>query len=342
MTCTDRLFEPDNHAADRPEWIEVSEQQAGSVLRLVRAHYDLDLEPAVEVRCAAGPNVNSMNFKAGSFLIKQVSYPEREEFHVFLPRLSAHLSSSGVPSVSLCRNRRGEPVTEVSASRAGVRDFLIVQPFLEGMFFSGGERQLVAAIATWQRMETVMPLLDSSGLHRERFKDWTPGNLLREGHAALSGAACDHSRCLYQNLQPFYEELLAIAADFEAAPHEFQSRSLRHFDLHPHNLLFEGDRLLAILDLDSFLQIPASTSLALMLYKLGRKALACRQMSLAEFRAVLPDCMSRVVLRRAVRVELLRRICTILQLHVREQDRRWDQDLVKHLRGLRETDQLFG
>ena len=123
---------------------------------------------------------------------------------------------------------------------------------------------------------------------------------------------------------------------------KLKTSNLHHYDLHPHNLIFKEDELVALVDLESVLRIQKEVCESFALYKLGRKSISKGLLSLDEFKEIANQKgFSLQELKPFIQAEILRRLLLILDLHFVRNNSRWNADFPKHLNSLKEIDLMF-
>ena len=121
-----------------------------------------------------------------------------------------------------------------------------------------------------------------------------------------------------------------------------ESSAIHHVDLHPHNLIFNGNQLAALVDLESFLHIQPEVCDSFALYKLGRKSITNGSIQVEDFKELCSEQgFNLSELRPYVESELIRRIFLILDLHLLRDNSEWNADFSKHLNSLNEIELMF-
>lgn len=331
------LFVPDNHAPDFPEYAPVPEDAAERMRGWLLRHYGGVFSGREAVLGLAGANINSNNFRVGNHYVKALKLRPGMDYVASFPEISTRLLSSGVPCAEFMPNSENASISRIEDGSG--THFLYVQRFIDAHYFRGSAREIDAVLPLLARMSGALASLRPTAGQREPYTSMDLGDTLD----AVSGALPPRSADPFDlNAAAVLPELREIAAEFDSVRAQMELSRLHHFDLHPHNLLLKGGHVAAILDLESFRALPFDVSVAFALFKLGRKAVASRNLTAAEFRERAAVRFDVGRLARYARFELARRITAVVCLHYLQGNRDWDQDLVKHLRGLREVDQLLG
>jgi hypothetical protein len=331
------LFVPDNHAPDLPAYAPAAEADAERLRGWLRSHYRRVFSGREAVLSLAGANINSSNFRVGDYYVKALAQRADMDYVETFPEIAARLRAGGVPCTEFVLNAVEAGVTRFQ--EGGATHFLYVQRFLDAHYFRGSVGEIDAVLALLAPMSAALAALSPTLGQREPYASLDLRGTLQAVAAALPPhAGNDFDR----HAAAVVPEALEIAAEFERLRSGSDFSRLHHYDLHPHNLLLSGGRVAAILDLESFRALPFELATAFTLFKLGRKAVASGTLLAAQFKARAAARFDLDRLRQFARIELARRITAVVSLHYLQANRDWDQDLVKHSRGLREAEQLLG
>lgn len=123
-----------------------------------------------------------------------------------------------------------------------------------------------------------------------------------------------------------------------------------HCDLHPHNFLFEEDKLKAIIDYDSVKLVPVGIALAFSTLKLCKQAMVYSEQQNPfelgqNFKEKLiqnlrTDCLGSDDFYTLALYEVMRRLCLIFDLNINN-DKRWNNILPVQLAHIIEAKHLF-
>lgn len=140
------------------------------------------------------------------------------------------------------------------------------------------------------------------------------------------------------DLQTYYEEFHSALVDEEHPEEDNLPRELTHYDFHPANAVFRGDRLAAILDLDSI-----ATD-----FRMQAVSFSCSRFAetwgiwhfLGAYNQVDPLTVDEIRLYPLfVRREAVRRINWIIRVNILEGRDLWRGELDKHLKSIQQTQQ---
>jgi hypothetical protein len=321
------LFFRDNHAADRlensaplPEHVELFDR--------VKAAYPKVFAEGGELRVLGGANINSRNFRFGRYYIKLLGDKADAEQVASLPAIAEALRAAGVPVGRFVPNRNSELISSN----------FYVQEWIPGDFYAGEPAQFEACLELLQRMKPALEAIAPVASQRKPFASWLPR---AEAAVLFTTLSLRHPDAFDAKVLEAQGMLLELADACERTHFEAKHVSLQHFDLHPHNLLFEGARPTAALDLESVRVMDWRVAAGFNLFKLGRKAISKGLLSGQEFRKRAGAAFPLEELYPFARMEIFRRILVVLREHYFGEGA-WDADLDKHLTGLKEARLMLG
>lgn len=330
-------FQKDNHAINEPVFIPVAREIRSGVLELIRSHYPGLVKDEVPIEVFEGPNISSTNYRVGKFYLKILLRKPGQE-HVFaFPQLALKLKAAGIPVGDFIQNKDGEFISEKDY-------FAYVQKFIRGQFYSGSLEEFNAMVDVLKQLEGALVGYRLAAVQRTAYVDsWVPletlpavSEILRD--KKLPSESTDGFDLL---VAEHIGAALEIAKRYEEEKQSWNFGELYHLDLHPHNLLFEKGKLKAVLDYEAFQAIPQQMSVGFALFKLGRKSISLKRMSIEQFKQLTERRFHLPELHAYVQIELVRRITIILKRHYLERNNILDSDLVKQIRGLKEIDLMF-
>ncbi len=147
--------------------------------------------------------------------------------------------------------------------------------------------------------------------------------------------------------------LMAEWENLSATPLTTGRTQAAHFDLHPHNLLFDGGQITAMLDFEACKVMPVGFALGFAALKQCRQAMTLqptagnpRLLGSLYTEHLLHSCPSAGEFARYLGdlavSEVLRRICVILRLNLEDGDKKWNKVLPVQIAHLYEARILFG
>lgn len=339
-----QLWAPDLFSDPVPRFASASDEAVARVHRLLGAHFRGLGMLEGEVLQPARAEVNSRNFalrtERGRYLLQcQEGSRDHLERVIGVAQWAREL---GLPLPRI------EPADDGCPLVAFDDGVWFAMEFVEGTHFSGAGKEcgstaevigcLRKALAGcppefWPTQPTLPPGEDEMMLAGEL-------EAARGSWEGILGA--DTARLLDHHWARVRAELEACVS---ASPQG--GNDLMHFDLHPHNLIMEGGKVRALIDLASFRRCDARTFVAFGLLKLMRQAVCWsggRDDEIQRVREVFQPALGDLDPGEAgvlARSEVVRRIFVLLGLSLREGDRSWNHVLPVHLRALDESRILF-
>lgn len=245
-----QLFQPNNHSAWQVVWSDVDEAQAEKVREFLRIHYGW--EQVTDIKKSGAWEVQSKNFRVTidehgtvrTVLVKKNPSGHTEGRLLFVEHALAYLKEQNLPVPEILPTQNQE--RHVSFDGANWQVFT----FMPGDYFQGTEAQL-QEVAKWiARLHVVLregPLLEEALAHGKAAKPWSV-----EAFAGLFEIASkknDEISHLLTSERVFLEEmirqLVSKKQDMAGAKRQVVRNSL-----HPHDVLFEGERLSALIDFE--------------------------------------------------------------------------------------------
>lgn len=304
------IFRRDAHSEIGPQWQLAAPDDAALVLDVLRRRFGIDAVGPVEQ--ATGGTINSRNYRVGS---AGVVVKRKTAIGAYAAALRvAEASKLFPPHLRACD---GAAYVEESDGIAW-----IAMRYVAGNTFGGFEFQYEAALSAVSELADRLATASALGL------------VVRP---VLDEAA------LY-----WCERVVGVGQYISRAEIvELRRRPLQvcHIDLHPHNMLFDGDWFASFLDVDSIQMALPAAAYGYAVFKLTRQHIVGGgvRLSLARQRVLagLVGCDLTVDGARAgATVEILRRIAYIVEAE-RRGPCAWRLDLPRHVTALAEIDELF-
>lgn len=353
-----QLFSPDLFSDPVPRFAPVSQAEADVIGSVLIEAYGARVGPVERLRRSGAIEVNSKNFavdaRRGRFLLKRLDAGKDLAAASEQLALQRWLAEQGLPVPSVVPGAKGELIVFGSGASWCLFDFV------EGEYFSGDEASLeptarvIGSLMAACGRASALGIVATAGVEYPSPDD--VGVLLRRA----SDRRADWADLFGVEEAALLEdewEFVGVIAERLAAPHgppRGEASRICHIDLHPHNLLLRGGRVVAVLDPDSYLRQPPQIALAFATYKLlrqhvvrhglGRSPLVVAERGrafVATIRAAadLPSQPGEIAL--AAKAEIFRRLLYILRSNVDAGDGTWNKVLPVHLAGLHEVDQIF-
>jgi len=329
------LFQKDNHASDAPSYTPAHPLDTKLVHTLLRLYYPH--VPPAEVFTIGKININAKNFRVGRYYVKLVPATPGSALILQVPLLQKLMQSKGIPVAEFVTSSTKEFVITVPAEGEQGALYMYVQHFIHAHFYTGIQTELEIGFELLKKQKDLFSSLSTGDWPKKPYLSWRPQALLAEIENMQSdGGTFD------TDVRAALPNLHVIADLFTRMRPALAFNECHHFDLHPHNLLFDDTGLRCVLDLESVVVVPYEIATTFNCFKLARKTVAMGYLPLKDMHTMVARYFDVATLYPFAQFELLRRITVILQLHYKEHNTKWDQDLHKHLAGLKEVEKLFG
>jgi Ser/Thr protein kinase RdoA (MazF antagonist) len=367
LTMASTLFAADQFTETRPRFGHCTKTTEAALKRIVDANYRSlgELTSAAQIgplgiEQAHTKDANSLNFHvafaAAEYLLKIVLRPD----------ILADLNQQ----IAICRwlYERGLPVAEPIASDHGddiidldgeLSGKIYMLRFVEGEYFSGAQEEIATtARAVGGLMDVLASLPPKLSLNRFRppyFEDreieyfehlqasrdqWT--TVFGPNDASVL-AAC------WETIERDFHEISGSLTMLNSQPSQ-----TTHFDLHPHNMLLQDGKIVALLDFDACYQLPAALGIGFSASKLLKRVATSRQQAprpgtLADdvycfFQAMAESNPrnggDRNLLRLFAKAETLRRLLSVCRRKAAGMPQVW-HGISTHAPALEEIDILF-
>lgn len=345
-------FEPDVFSNSVPIWTLVEPSTGKNIINLLDAAGLISKKNIKSIESSGAFEINSSNIKITTFegsqiLIKRWSRSsETKEIQNTLD-LMQWLTDKNLPLLPAIKLSNKHTI--IYFNNYNWSFF----PFGSGNYFSGIGKELeITALATGKLIKIL------KDLPLEIYPSKGPSHLTDMDNAIL--IEMDENRKKWQNifgndyaklLKSEWNELkeywdLLRANDFHSGPIQPM-----HFDLHPHNLLVENNQISAILDFESCKLMPIGFGLAFNALKqcrqsatlsnahpseIGKRYLNILCNEFPEFSTLIDN------FEKLASSEVLRRLCIIFRLNLKEGKNTWNHVLPIQLGHLKEAKILFG
>lgn len=328
------LFQPDNHSSDSVGLAPADSKLLGMV-NIAMENFGITQyeEPLV----IGSVNINSLNFKVGSYYLKLVENSSGEKAYLqSFPALALKLNSLQIPSPSFIPNLDGSYLTSVSFDEKVY--IALLQNFVGNTFFSG-------SLAELEQMVQLMKKLGPPNCEELRKQVNGARSIVtdsREYQRKIQklGKRIDEKK----EQDDFDKMVLENFRNLESSSRNqvcSATTSLFHCDLHPHNILSTNEMIQGIVDLESFVLMNEDVFKGFSFFKLARKCIQKDSTKLIGIKKLIPSLGDKDVLLKATQSELLRRAFLILDLHYEKAVTTWDFDLQKQIQGFQEAKIIY-
>lgn len=354
------LFSDDIFSNATPCYSAVTESLAENIRDVLRAYY-FDRQAVIDsIQKVGALEINSHNFRATidgttyhlKCLSPQASIPAvTSQF-----ALAEKLREAGQPFPAVLKAKNHQLLVTDDRQQGW-----IVTSYIEGHYFAGHEEEVYAVgarigglYATLANKECLGPAGNDVLARMD--------SLSMSGVATLIQSATQWEACLpakdYALLSRHMHHMedAVRAAKRHADAIMDGSPEISHIDLHPHNILINGDGLPVFLDVESLRPHPRLVSIGFAIYKLMRQYAArhaLREHNHEQIGKVALGMCHRIIeegglssnemnlLSSAATLELCRRLSLIIELNINNRNTAWNKVLPMHIAGLQEIPLIF-
>jgi Ser/Thr protein kinase RdoA (MazF antagonist) len=340
-------FSPDIFSDPVPKWTGGSIENLGSLIKYLPEGFGKNLM----VEYAGGLEINSNNFKltenGKSIIVKRWSKASEQKQLERILNTMDWLESSGMEVPKPIEFADGN----LLLSQGGYN--WSCYPYFSGNYFSGKDYEISNAAQMTARLANTL-----SNLSAELIPEAGPKHLTDEDNETLTST--DRKRDDWESffgteyavmLENSWVDIMNVWARLKKNRVNAGPSMAVHFDLHPHNLIFKGSEVSAILDFEACKVMPVGYAIAFAGLKQCRQAVSfCGDSSLAnkigknyiqtissniEFENAWIENFSDLAL-----AEIMRRICIILKLNL-QGNKDWNKVLHVQIAHLYEAKALF-
>lgn len=334
------LFEPDTHNSDTPSIYYKDCSLYEPIIEIALKHYRNVLPKSHSAALIGGPNMNSLNFRLDGFFLKILKSDQITDRLQSFPALSEALKANGIPSAPLLVNTEGEKITYFNIQ--GIKYAAIVQPFYDHQFYSGNRESLMEMLSIIEAIQSVFRDVRPTADHFIPYKTLEPSKVLESTREILLYKQKSESLDFFDNtIIEHMPQLTEISDFFKSNSGQLALSELHHYDLHPHNLLFESDKLSCVLDLDNIAIVDGRIAKGFNLFKVGRKALVKKHISLTDFKKITNDIFPMNDLKNFALVELLQRFLILMDFRYWKNNNLRDNELSKYTAAIKEIEIMF-
>jgi len=275
-----------------------------------------------------------LNYKYDGFYLKVIKQNADKNYVRNFPLISDELIKLNIGNSRFLKNDYNEYISEISYQNE--RYYIYIQKYIEGSFYTGTKEEFIASLEMIKKLRC-FEFRSEENKTKSPFLSFKPIEVVSKVKEKLEDS--DFDSLVKGNLSFLIEVLKKNQKqlDYLSKP----AKSLYHYDLHPHNLICKGGRIVSLVDLESFVCIQQELSEAFGIYKLGRKAISKNYFNVEEFKKLVSQDFGLSLLYPFVELELLRRLILIIDLHYLRNNNEWDCDFEKHLQGLKEAQVMF-
>ena len=346
------MFKPDIFSNVEPSWSESSEEIFEVLSRLINTHYSYLGKLDSPARQIGGQEINSNNFLVQNcnqkWVVKRWSAEKSGKSIESVLQLCAWLNKEGIPVPMPLKAKSSSFLVEYHGN------FWATFLYQEGRYFSGGASQLsTVAQAIGELYKKLKDASDfiTLGTGPRHFVETDREIVIK------TEEAFDKWQLIFGS-----EEAQFLEAHWASFKRRWTRavyskpnggvEQISHYDLHPHNILMDGDRITAFLDFDGCQFMPVGYGLGFACLKLCRQSLAnevsgedastCGKIFIDSLYGSAPYLREyKLPLGQLAEVEVMRRIIIILRLNLIHENKKWNHVLRVQLAHLEEIDAIF-
>lgn len=351
------MFSSDAFSVSIPIWKQLSNKNRINIVEILDvAHFDISniLYSDIKVEYSGSFEINSNNYRLrfgeDIYLLKKWSSGKSSVELSNILDLMSYFSLNKLPVPMPFSNELGEKLFLFRDN------YWSIFPFVNGEYFSGIENQI-------QTASKISGELYSKALElpNELVPDIGPEHLSDVDNLLLLNINSqkdnwnhilgeEYSSLLFEN----WNLILNSWNKLRTEKLFLGNKIPIHFDLHPHNLLFNKSEIAAILDFESFKLFPVGVAIAFNGLKQCRQYIALngyenelliRRVGNKYINDLISEFPSALEFRDAfcdlAQVEVLRRICNILRLNFEGNSKLWNHVLPIQIDHLKEVKVLF-
>lgn len=354
------VFEPNNHSVWRIEYHPVEKQTEQQLRTLWDSHFQNHLDSITSIEQVSEAEINSNNFKilgqkngqSRMLLLRRVprSRPRAE-----IERscdIMQQLEAQGVPVPHVESEDTSDPIVDADDG------YYVLFTFIESNHYQGTWDELVdtakniGALDRELRELTPRYASDNSLRFSESYveaRSFSPGIWEDLFTKAARLSEKEGKDSFGKQLLARREEIMRAVSDAGTSPEA--SMQLVHFDLHPHNLLADGKRLLAILDFDAVRYVEKMRAVSFALHRMVRQYIVLnRPSNIAEEVTKAKDAFIAAYRSRNelsdseiamipyfIKHESLSRLTSAMKEYANTGQLVWKQDLTKQLSNIAEA-----
>ena len=275
------VFQPNNHSKWKIDYRPVTEENALALKKVFLARYPSQADNVFFIEQVAEIEANSNNFKISVlkeespvyFLLRR--YPENRDISSVMGthEVLRYLKEHNLKAPEIVKADSGEDI----AAEAPYSYTLF--KFLKADHYRGTLEELESAAEEFGKMDSLLSRLPNKEKLEKMVAFPEKFLQLREFSVSVWKNIFEAAEKHYQNTHEEFDAKLLSLKDFisEAVgktPSEIYGglpKQIIHFDLHPHNLLTDGNELVAILDFDSLRHLERMRGVAFAMHRLARQ-----------------------------------------------------------------------
>ena len=347
------LFKPDIFSQSIPKWENAPKSLVSQLRPILQKIIPSINVSNLNIEYSGALELNSSNYRVSTFekkfVIKKWAKEQQYKNLLNLEKIIFFLNENEIPVANVIPFKNGQTIIKENAS------FWTCSNFVAGEFYSGEKDQLKQASILTAKTTTVL-----NKLPKELYPDKRISYKIEDFLMVLKkilGLRNQWEKIFGNETQILLETNLDnIVKQCNVFKHsKIQGGPItpNHFDMHPHNILFQGNSSTCLLDLESIVKIPIGFSIAYSALKQCRQFIAFNQdikFPSQIGKVYLDTLKSNLKIKNSddwldnfstmAQIETMRRITIIFQLNL-EGNKKWNKVLPILLNNFHEAEELF-
>jgi len=345
------MFKPDLFSTKSPVWRKMEKEKNhffSPILRSIFKKLNLD---EIEIEYSGALEINSSNYKI--VFDKKKILLKRWDFNINEVEIKKIISLQLYLWRNIGLTAKPKKFLNNSYIYKNKNNIFTISEFVEGVYFQGSIPELKNSAISIAKLTNILQelprsLYPSNGSEFNFQETKTVVKEIRKRKNEWQDIFGKGDNQLLRNNWDFIENALHLTKDFKL---NFVDKQPIHFDLHPHNLLFNNKKISAFLDYDAIKNFNVFSALSFASLKLCRQSVSVN--SLEDIQTIkntfLNELKNHLYLKKDSfddiyfysTAEVLRRITIIFKLNL-ENNKKWNRVLGMQLNHLKEAEILFG
>ena len=346
------LFKPDIFSQSSPKWIRATSSLEGELETIISKMFNACDLKKVNIEFSGSMEINSSNFRVSfsekKYIIKKWPLNQTYKSICNINKTVLFLGNSqiSVPKITLFLKNK---------MILNINNYLwTCSEFIEGEYFSGKNNQLKSAAILTAKTTNALSQLPKAIYPKRKIKIDLNETLQLIKKTELSSSnwektfGIELSYLLNSNMS----KLKYLCEDLKFKETNCGQAFPNHYDMHPHNMLFDINDLPYLLDFDSIVEIPVGYSIAYSALKQCRQSISLNQNTQNHYlvgkryvellhsnlKIGKLDWIDNI--KELAQMETIRRISIVLKLNI-EGNYSWNKVLPLLFSNIYEAEELF-
>lgn len=271
------LFELDIFSQSTPKWNKAPMSLVNELSPILEQLTPSIKDNKINIEYSGALELNSTNYRVSTFEKKFVlkKWSKEKDFKNIqsIEKLTYYLKERNIPVADILPFKDGETIMK------GKSNFWTYSNFKSGEFYSGKKDQLKqvsiltakTATSLYNIPDRIYPVKEIKYEMGDIFMVFKRFSEIRNQWNFLFGSKT------FNFLDTHWDNLIKQCNVFKSLKINCGPASLSHYDMHPHNLLFQENSPSCLLDLESIVKIPIGFSVAYSALKQCRQYIAFNQ-----------------------------------------------------------------